>query len=96
MTKSNSTSSWVHLGIIQAQHVLAVDCHRGKCFVDLDDVDVVLCQAELLEQLRDGHRWADTHDSRWQASNGSSDELGENGLADFDGFGALHKKNCSG
>jgi hypothetical protein len=41
MTQRNSTTPGIDLLVVQTKHVQTVYRHRGKGFVDLNDVDVV-------------------------------------------------------
>jgi hypothetical protein len=95
VTQGNSTTPGVDLLVVETKHVQTIYRHRGKGFVDLNDVDVVLGQTELLEQFGDGHRWADTHDSRRDPGHGCAAELCHDGLAQSDGFRSFHE-NYSG
>ena len=82
--------------MVDLQHILAVHCHGSKGFVQLDEVDVVDVQVVLGEKLRDGNRWADTHDSGCKTGNSRSNELGNDGLAKLERLGSLHQKDSGG
>lgn len=82
--------------MVQSEHVEAVDSHGGEGFVDLNDVDIIFGQLELGQELWDGDRRSDAHNAGWDACDGGTDKLGEDGLAELDGFGALHEKNSCG
>ena len=74
--------------------MLAVDGHAGESLVDLDDVDIGLeVQVEFRQELGDGDGGADAHDAGRDAGHGGADELGEDGLLQFEGFGAFHEKD---
>lgn len=84
MSKGNGATTNVHLGVVDLQLVQAVNRHAGKSLVQFNDVAVVDCDVELLQKLRDGQRWADSHDAGSETSDSSADELGHDGLAKLD------------
>ena len=93
MAECDGSSSGVHLLVRQLQDILAVYGHGGEGLVDFDDVDVVDGDIVLAEELGDSDRGADAHDARCKTGDGGADELGENGLAELDGAGALHEED---
>ena len=95
MTQGNSATSDVHLGMIDAEDILAIDGHGGKRFIDLDDVDVGgQVEVELREQLRNGEGRANTHDSRGNTGDRSSAEFCKDWLVHGEGFRAFHEEDC--
>lgn len=93
MTQRNSSTPDVHLRVVDLQGVEAVDGHGRESLVDLDEVNVIEGKAELGEQLGNGDGWADTHDAGSETSDGGADVLGEDGLAELLGCGALHHQD---
>jgi hypothetical protein len=96
VTKRDSTAPNVELVVVDLQCLEAVHCHRGESLVKLDKVDIVECEFELGEKLGDGDRGTDTHDPGWQTGDGGANVLGENGLAESLGLGALHQEHRGG
>lgn len=93
MAEGDSTTTRVDLGVVKTQDIQAVDGHRGKGLVDLENVNVVLGELEFLQQLGDGGRWTNAHNSWGHTSNGGTDKLGQNGLSQFNGLGSLHQED---
>jgi hypothetical protein len=85
----------VDLALVQAKLVGAPHALRGEGLVDLEDVDIILVDAGLLEDLGDGGPWTDTHQEGSDAGDRCSDVLAENGLAESLGSRALHEKHGS-
>ncbi len=96
VAKSNSTATDVHLLVWQLELILTVHSHRSKSLVDLNDIDIIDAELELLQELWDGDGWSDTHDSWGDTSNGGTDELSKDWLAELDGSRALHQQNSGG
>jgi len=76
MAEGDGAASGVDLCVVEAEYVQTVDSHGGKGLVDLEDIDIVLGKLELLQELRDGGGWADTHNPGWDTSYGGTAELG--------------------
>ena len=96
VTQRDRATSHIYLRVVETQHVDAVDSHGCKGLVDLEEVDVVLGQVEFVKEFGDGDRGADAHDARGEAGDGGAAEFGEDGLAEFDGFGAFHEEDSGG
>lgn len=94
--QGNRATLGVHLGPVQAQLVTAVDGHGREGLVDLDDVAVVQRQVVLCQELGNSNAGADAHDAGGQASNRRANVLGDDGLAQLDGCGALHQEHGGG
>jgi hypothetical protein len=94
--KCDSTTPDVKLRVVDLQHILAVHCHGSESLVQLDEVDVVDVKVVLGEELRDGNRWANTHDSGSKTGNSRANELGDDGLAELERLGPLHEKHGGG
>jgi len=96
VTQRNSTSPWVELLVVDLECLETVYGHGSEGLVKLDEVNVLEGDVELGEELGDGDGRADTHDPGWQTSDGGANVLGEDGLAELLGSGALHHEDGSG
>src|SRR5205085_222418 len=67
MAERNRAAIDVHLLSIEPELLLDGEVLRGKCFVDLEEIDVVERESVLLEQLADGRRRPHAHDARVDA-----------------------------
>lgn len=93
VTQGDSASPRVNLSMVQAKVVQTVHGHGRKGLVDLEDVDVLLAEAELGQQLGDRGRGANTHNARRDTSNSGAAELGDDRLVELDGLGAAHEED---
>jgi hypothetical protein len=96
MTQSNSTTTNVHLGVVNFECVQAVNCHGCEGLIQFNDVDIVNLEVVLGKKLGDGDRWANTHDAWCETSDSGTDELGKDGLTEGLCHAALHENDCSG
>ena len=55
VTQRDRTTSHVHFGVVESQHVDTVDGHGGKGLVDLKEINVVFGQVEFIQELGDGN-----------------------------------------
>lgn len=93
VAQGDGAAAGVHLGPVEGELVAAVDGHAGEGLIDLDDVNVGEGEVVLGEQLGDSDGRANAHDARGQAGDGGADVLGDDGLAELDGRGALHQED---
>ena len=78
MSESDSSTSWVHLGVVKPELVNAPGGLGGEGLVQLVDVDVVGAESGLLQTGWDGVGWADSHDIWGNSDDGVGDELADN------------------
>lgn len=96
VTESNSTTLGVHLLEGDTQLLDAIDALGGKRLVDLPDIDIIVLEARLLHDDRDGGRGADAHEERGDTDDAGLDELADDGLAEALGGAALHQQDGGG
>lgn len=96
VSERNRTTLGVDLLLGKPKLVDTPDTLGGKGLVDLEDVDVVLGDAGLLEGNGDGLPWANTHEQGLDTHNAGGDELANDLLAEALGGGALHEEHGSG
>ena len=96
MPKGDRAALGIDLVERDAQLVDAPQTLTGEGFVDLEDVDVVLADAGLLERDRDGFPGPDAHKEWRDANDRGRDEFAEDGLAELLGCGALHEQDGGG
>jgi hypothetical protein len=96
VAERDSAAPDVELVVVDLEGLEAVDRHGGESLVELDEVNVVEGKLELVEELGDGDRGTDTHDPRGQTGDSGADVLGEDGLAEGLGLGALHQQDGGG
>ena len=51
MPQRNRATSWVHLLVVQAKHIHAVDGHGSECLVDFKNIDIIFGELELGKEL---------------------------------------------
>lgn len=93
VAKGNSSTDGVDLLDGDAN---VLDGHEGlgsKGLVDLVEVDVVLCDANLLEEGGDSKGGSDTHDLGWDTDDGGGNVLAEDGEAELVGYGTADEEN---
>lgn len=95
MAKGNGAALGVDLVEVQAKLVRAPHALASKGLVDLEDVDVVLVDAGLLEDLGDGGPWSDTHEQGSHTDDRGGNVLAQDGLAEALSGGALHEEHGS-
>lgn len=93
MTEGDSTTLGVDLLSGQAKLVDAPHALGGKGLVDLEDVDLILGDAGLLESNGNGGPGTDTHQEGLDTDNAGGDVLADDLLAQTLGSGALHEQN---
>src|SRR4051812_8853081 len=93
MAESNSTTLRVNTSLVQAELIRTPEALRSEGLIDLENGDVLLGKSSLLEDLRDGLPWANSHEQRWNASNSSRDEFAHDFLSKLLRCGTLHKKH---
>lgn len=97
MTKSNSATSRIHLLPIQTQCIATIHGHGSKRLIDFHEVNIAIeVEVELSEKFRDGDGGADAHDTWGETGESCGDVFGENGLLEFEGFGAFHENEGCG
>ena len=74
MTQRNRATVDVGPGAIETQLFLNREILRRKCFVDFDQIDVGKFQAGLFECLAGSRHWSNSHDLRFDAGVGPTDD----------------------
>jgi hypothetical protein len=75
VAKGDSTSSWVHFLVVKAELVGTPGGLGSEGFIELENINLVLGDACLLENLWNGKGWSDTHNLWRNTSNGVGNEL---------------------
>lgn len=79
VSDGDGTSVDVHLGVVNAEHIRAVEGNDGEGLVELPEVDVVDGEPVAGEKLGDGDGGADSHLLGGAAADGETDEGAEGG-----------------
>lgn len=96
VAEGNSTTLGVDLLLRQAKLVDTPHALRGEGLVDLEDVDIILSDASLLQSDGDGLPGANSHEKGLDANNAGGDVLANDLLAQALGSGALHEQDSGG
>jgi len=79
MSNGNSATVEVHFLIRNLQVLNRENSLAGKSFVDLEEVNVVLCNANQLKNSGNSEGGSDTHDTRRDANNSGVDIFSKDG-----------------